>query len=88
MPTYTEGDKAALQIKKTSWKTVKKFIKALEKERLLRSKDRGGETSVLAVDFTHDAIETFSPYPIPGKASAPGDADKTGEPSASPSTLR
>ncbi|KAK8054774.1 hypothetical protein PG993_000001, partial [Apiospora rasikravindrae] len=39
-------------IKKTSWKNAKKFIKHLDKLRLLKSKDRsGGETVILDIDF-------------------------------------
>lgn len=61
-------------IKKTSWKNVKKFIKHLDKQVLVKSKDRnGGETVILDIDF-HDAqITNFTPYRLP-KPKAPDPA--------------
>lgn len=57
-----------LHIKKTSWKNAKKFIKALDKQKILKSKDRdGGETVVLVIDFDNPSIETFVPYKLPKK---------------------
>ncbi|KAJ9617272.1 hypothetical protein H2200_000993 [Cladophialophora chaetospira] len=53
-------------IKKTSWKNAKKFIKYLEKQLLLKSKDRnGGETVILDVDFNDNRIKNFTPYTLP-----------------------
>lgn len=58
-------------MKKTSWKNVRKFVKALDKRRLLKSKDRdGGETVVLDVDFNDPAFTNFVPYPLPKKNAA------------------
>lgn len=70
LPIFNSGDAAALQIKKTSWKTPKKFIKSLEKESLLRSKDRGPETLIQDVAFEDVAITTFMPYQLPKKKTA------------------
>ena len=68
LPTLTTEDSNALQIKKTSWKNARKFIKALEKEKLLKSKDRnGGETVVQDIDFNDPAITNFIPYKLPKK---------------------
>jgi translation initiation factor 2D len=68
LPTFTPAQTASLQIKKTSWKNLKKFIKALEKEQLLKSKDRnGGELVVLDIDFAERAFKDFTPYPLPRK---------------------
>ena len=68
LPTFTTADTANLQIKKTSWKTIKKFIKALDKALLLKSKDRnGGETVIVDVDFEDVAIQSFVPYRLPKK---------------------
>ncbi|KAK8087530.1 hypothetical protein PG997_002491 [Apiospora hydei] len=69
-------------IKKTSWKNAKKFIKHLDKLRLLKSKDRsGGETVILDIDFDDAQVVNFRPYTLPkpksaattgdGKSSAP-----------------
>ena len=57
-----------MQIKKTSWKNAKKFIKTLDKQKLLKSKDRdGGECVVLDIDFDHTAVTNFVPYKLPQK---------------------
>lgn len=81
LPTFTPNDTAALQIKKTSWKNIKKFIKALDKEVLLKSKDRnGGETVILDIDFDDEKILSFTPYALPRKSTT------TSDPTSSSST--
>ncbi|KAI4104945.1 MAG: hypothetical protein L6R37_002988 [Teloschistes peruensis] len=68
LPTTTPAQAASLNVKKTSWKNAKKFIKAFDKSRLLKSKDRdGGECVVLDVDFDDPAITAFVPYKLPKK---------------------
>ena len=53
-------------IKKTSWKNTKKFIKHLDKQGLVKSKDRnGGETVILDIDFDDMQIQNFTPYKLP-----------------------
>lgn len=81
LPVYSAEDAAALQIKKTSWKTPKKFIKSLEKESLLKSKDRGAETLIQEVAFEDAAIKTFVAYKLPKRNSAQaGAVDGDGKP--------
>ena len=71
LPILTPAQSIQLNIKKTSWKNAKKFMKALEKEQLLKSKDRdGGETVVLDIDFDNPAITSFVPYKLPKKSTA------------------
>lgn len=71
LPVFTPAQASSLQIKKTSWKNAKKFIKALDKKKLLKSKDRdGGECVVLDIDFDDPAITSFSPYRLPKKDTA------------------
>lgn len=71
LPTATPAQAASLNIRKTSWKNAKKFIKAFEKARLLRSKDRnGGECVVLDIDFEAPAVTSFVPYELPRKETA------------------
>ncbi|OKL64372.1 hypothetical protein UA08_00761 [Talaromyces atroroseus] len=66
LPIYSTHQAQFYQIKKTSWKNVKKFIKYLDKEALVKSKDRNGqETIVIDVDFNDRRIEQFVPYRIP-----------------------
>ncbi|EED21626.1 RNA binding protein Ligatin/Tma64, putative [Talaromyces stipitatus ATCC 10500] len=68
LPIYSSQQAQYYQIKKTSWKNVKKFIKYLDKERLVKSKDRNGqETVVIDVDFNDHRIEQFVPYRLPTK---------------------
>ncbi len=68
LPAFTPVQTASLQIKKTSWKNVKKFIKSLDKEQLIKSKDRnGGETVILDIDFDDRTFTTFVPYKLPKK---------------------
>jgi len=83
LPTYTPTRTASLQIKKSSWKNIKKFIKYLDKQRIVKSKDRdGNEVVILDIDFKDHQIESFTPYRLPKKdittAAAPG-----GKPAAS-----
>lgn len=68
LPIYTAQQTQFYQIKKTSWKNVKKFIKHLDKEGLVKSKDRNGqETVIVDVDFNDHRIEQFVPYRLPTK---------------------
>ena len=56
---------------------MKKFIKALDKEKIVKSKDRdGGECVVLDIDFDNVQITSFVPYKLP-KKDTPG-ADSGG----------
>ncbi|PYH48464.1 putative RNA binding protein Ligatin/Tma64 [Aspergillus saccharolyticus JOP 1030-1] len=68
LPIYTPKQAQFYQIKKTSWKNVKKFIKYLDKQRLVKSKDRNGqETVILDVDFNDRRVEQFVPYRLMSK---------------------
>lgn len=68
LPIHTPARAASLHIKKTSWKNAKKFIKALEKQKLLKSKDRdGGECVILDIDFDDETFTSFKPYSLPKK---------------------
>ena len=80
MPIFSTSDAASLQIKKTSWKNAKKFIKALDKEKILKSKDRsGGEVVVMDIDFEDSAITDFVPYRLPKKETSGADSSGGGE---------
>ncbi|KAL8927878.1 MAG: hypothetical protein Q9172_001178 [Xanthocarpia lactea] len=71
LPITTPTQSATLNIKKTSWKNAKKFIKAFDKARILKSKDRdGGECVVVDIDFEDPAITNFVPYKLPKKETA------------------
>lgn len=63
---YLHHQTSHYNIKKTSWKNTKKFIKHLDKSLLVKSKDRnGGETVILDIDFNDHAIKNFQPYKLP-----------------------
>ncbi|RPA84265.1 hypothetical protein BJ508DRAFT_412950 [Ascobolus immersus RN42] len=58
----------SLQVKKTSWKGANKFLKALEKDGLLRIKTRGGgEVVILDIAWEDDRVREFQPYALPSK---------------------
>lgn len=75
LPITTPTQAASLNLKKTSWKNAKKFIKALDKARLLKSKDRdGGECVVVDIDFEDQAVTSFVPYKLPKKDTVGADS--------------
>ncbi|KAL4737981.1 hypothetical protein BDV11DRAFT_144314 [Aspergillus similis] len=78
LPIYTAQQAQFYQIKKTSWKNVKKFIKYLDKQVLVKSKDRSGqETVILDVDFDDRRVVNFTPYRLPNKSAV----ESAGKPS-------
>ncbi|KAF4313667.1 RNA binding protein ligatin tma64 [Botryosphaeria dothidea] len=73
LPAFTPAQAASLQIKKTSFKNIKKFIKSLDKTQLVKSKDRdGNEVVILDIDFHDQAFKDFKPYRLPKKETAAG----------------
>ncbi|KAH6642658.1 eukaryotic translation initiation factor SUI1 family protein [Boeremia exigua] len=86
LPTYTPARTASLQIKKSSWKNIKKFIKYLDKQKIVRCKDRdGNEVIILDIDFKDRQIEAFVPYRLP-KKEAPTVGSASGKPAVTPGT--
>ncbi|KAH8698387.1 putative RNA binding protein Ligatin/Tma64 [Talaromyces proteolyticus] len=68
LPVYSTQQAQYYQIKRTSWKNVKKFIKHLDKEQLVKSKDRNGqETVIIDVDFNDYRLAQFTPYRLPNR---------------------
>ncbi|KAJ5627848.1 hypothetical protein N7490_010076 [Penicillium lividum] len=69
LPIYSPQQIQFYNIKKTSWKNVKKFIKHLDKTQLVKSKDRSGqETYIWDVDFDDHRVQRFVPYRLPSKS--------------------
>ncbi|KAJ5180681.1 hypothetical protein N7492_003891 [Penicillium capsulatum] len=69
LPVYSPQQAQHYNIKKTSWKNVKKFIKHLDKLQLVKAKDRSGqETYIWDVDFDDHRVERFVPYRLPSKS--------------------
>ena len=82
LPTYTPARTASLQIKKTSWKNLRKFVKHLDKQKILKSKDRdGNEVVIQDIDFKDPQIQSFVPYRLP-KKDAPTASGTNGKPAA------
>ncbi|KAI9836260.1 MAG: hypothetical protein M1819_001597 [Sarea resinae] len=91
LPAFTAAQTASLQMKKTSWKNIKKFMKSLDKQGLVKTKDRDkNEVVILDVDFDDQAINQFVPYRLPkreptsttgatGNKASTGDAPADGE---------
>ncbi|KAI9803491.1 MAG: hypothetical protein M1825_001834 [Sarcosagium campestre] len=72
IPPLSPGQASSVQIKKTSWKSAKKFIKTVEKEGILKAKDRSGEVVVTEIDFEHAGLVGFVPYKLAKKESNAG----------------
>ncbi|KAB8339265.1 hypothetical protein FH972_022198 [Carpinus fangiana] len=67
LPTFTPKQAEAYNIKKTSWKNAKKFIKQLDKDKLILSKDTKTEVVILDIDFEDVHFRNFQPYRLPQK---------------------
>ncbi|KAL4895949.1 hypothetical protein BDV59DRAFT_146983 [Aspergillus ambiguus] len=77
LPIYSSQQAQYYNIKKTSWKNAKKFIKHLGKQRLVLSKERsGGETVIMDVDFDDRRVVEFVPYRLPSKNATLGSSAK------------
>ncbi|GAB7365428.1 hypothetical protein MBLNU230_g6505t1 [Neophaeotheca triangularis] len=80
LPAFNTDEKQQLQIKNTSWKNIKKFVKAMDKERIIKSKEKDrNETVILDIDFDDQAVRDFKPYRLPKKETAGGAALGRGE---------
>lgn len=78
LPTFTPQQVQFYNIKKTSWKNVKKFTKHLDKLQLVKSKDRNGqETVIVDVDFGDHRVERFVPYRLPTSRAVDGNKPST-----------
>ena len=52
-----------MNFKKTSWKKAATFLKKyLEKEGIVKTKDRAGETVIMSINWNHKLIAEFEPY--------------------------
>jgi translation initiation factor 2D len=68
LPIYHDSQAQYYNIKKTSWKNAKKFIKHLDKAQIVKSKDRNGnETVIFDIDFEDQQVTHFQPYKPPQK---------------------
>lgn len=73
LPAFTPQQANSLQIKKSSYKNIKKFIKSLDKAKVVKTKERDQhETVILDIDFNDPSIADFIPYRLPKKETANG----------------
>ncbi|KAJ5664030.1 hypothetical protein N7507_004761 [Penicillium longicatenatum] len=83
LPIYSVQQAQFYNIKKTSWKNVKKFIKQLDKMQLVKSKDRSGqETYIWDVDFDDYRVQRFVPYRLPSKSALESPPSENKKPAA------
>ncbi|KAJ5806439.1 uncharacterized protein N7503_004041 [Penicillium pulvis] len=83
LPIYSAQQAQFYNIKKTSWKNVKKFIKQLDKMQLVKSKDRSGqETYIWDVDFDDQRVQRFVPYRLPSKSALESSSSESKKPAA------
>jgi translation initiation factor 2D len=80
LPIFTAEDKEQLQMKKTSYKNIKKFVKSLDKEMILKSKEQNGnETVIMDIDFEDSNVADFKPYRLPKKETTGGTSQGRGD---------
>ncbi|KAI9593236.1 hypothetical protein BDF19DRAFT_467372 [Syncephalis fuscata] len=57
-----------VDIKQSSWKKVAKFMKVLEKAKLLKLKDMNGQSYLQSVDWKHPTLVNFAPHKTESQA--------------------
>jgi len=80
LPAHKSKQAEQLVIKRTSWKNVRKFIKSLEKEKLLLCREKpGNEVDVWDIDFDDRAFTEFVPHRLnkPASGGAPAESQET-----------
>ena len=53
---------AEVDIKKSSWKKLQKFLKAMEKAGLLKTKEQRGEAMLISVNYSHPSLQGLHKY--------------------------
>lgn len=51
-----------VDIKKSSWKKLQKFLKTMEKAGLLKTKEQRGETMLISVNYSHPSLQDLKKY--------------------------
>ncbi|ORZ10863.1 hypothetical protein BCR42DRAFT_333177 [Absidia repens] len=62
LPSRPRRGGLEVDIKKSSWKKVQKFLKTMEKSGLLKLKEHRGETNVTSINWSHPSLQGVSPY--------------------------
>lgn len=53
---------AEIDIKKSSWKKLQKFLKAMDKSGLLKTKEQRGETILISVNWSYPSLQGLHKY--------------------------
>ncbi|KAI9489297.1 hypothetical protein BDB00DRAFT_981244 [Zychaea mexicana] len=70
LPCRPRGRGSDADIKGSSWKKVQKFLKAMEKTKLLKVKEQRGEMMVTSVNWMHESFQGLDSYKTVGTSSA------------------
>ncbi|KAI7857575.1 hypothetical protein BDC45DRAFT_500145 [Circinella umbellata] len=70
LPSRPRGRGADADIKGSSWKKVQKFLKIMEKNKLLKVKEQRGEMMVTSVNWTHESLQNHDSYKTVGTANS------------------
>lgn len=62
MPCRPVDVGSEIDIKKSSWKKLQKFLKAMDKAGLLKTKEQRGETMVMSVNYSHPSLQDLRKY--------------------------
>ncbi|KAI9276194.1 hypothetical protein BC943DRAFT_364395 [Umbelopsis sp. AD052] len=62
LPSRPLVNGSEVDVKKSSWKKMQKFLKDMEKAGVCKLKDRKGETHVVSINWSHEALTTAKKY--------------------------
>ncbi|CAO3585977.1 unnamed protein product [Absidia cylindrospora] len=62
LPSRPRRGGLEVDIKKSSWKKVQKFLKTMEKSGVLKLKEHRGETNVTSINWSHPSLQGVTPY--------------------------
>lgn len=62
MPCRPVDVGSEIDIKKSSWKKLQKFLKAMDKAGLIKTKEQRGETMVMSVNYSHPSLQDLRKY--------------------------
>lgn len=62
LPSRPLVNGSEVDVKKSSWKKMQKFLKDMEKAGVCKLKDRKGETHVVSINWSHEALMTAKKY--------------------------
>ncbi|KAH3670648.1 hypothetical protein OGAPHI_001163 [Ogataea philodendri] len=82
LKNFPPMDSSLINIKKTSWKKTAKYLKAMEKEDLLKVKGKGDDLVVVALNKDNEQVKKFEPYRVKKTKTGSSKAAQSGEASS------